>query len=254
MKKIWITALEQSDQAAVQALMGQLKPLGLGAAGHFWTDDLAHFAWAGPGEELAHPDTGAWVILGSASTLARPAIRQGLALLALDIQSRKGPGFPIFLLGGPFPDLPGPLGDAQVLPPAASNLGVKLVAAAHRPLPADARDYRLALHVPTGLGLWFEVGPAAGRTWRGALFGLSDGSIDLHAVGPQGHLPQRTVLEYPMKGLELEAGGVRHTAWAVRNVLEAGQSYFLRVKDPGGSIVFGALPEEDQADLFRLQL
>jgi hypothetical protein len=52
----------------------------------------------------------------------------------------------------------------------------------------------------------------------------------------------------------VDAGGISHTAWAVKNLLEAGQSYFLRVKDPGSSILFGAFPEGDEADLFRLQI
>lgn len=256
MKRIWITALDK-DEAGVQRLMASVKNYGLAAGGHFWVDDLAKLAWAGAKEELAHPDTGAWVILASPGTLAKPQVRQGLALLALDRQSRKG-ALPIFLVGHDAPPategLPTPLRTATACKLEDPALPVKLVAAANRPQAPNGADYRLALYPTQGLGLWFEVGPAPDHTWSGALFGASAGAIDAHGVGPKGRLPDRCTLEFPMKGLQLDLGGAVHTAWAVRNALDADASYYLRVADLGGSIVFGPFPEGDAADLYRIQL
>jgi hypothetical protein len=257
MKRLWITALDK-DEVGVQRLMTAAKAYGLAASGHFWTDDLAKLAWAGAREELGHSDTGAWAILATPETLAKASIRQGLALLALELQSRKGPGFPVFLLAQDtapsVTDLPTPLRGAQTFRLEDPALAVKLVAAANRPLTATGAEYRLALYPTQGLGLWFEVGPALGESWNGALFGVSVGAIDAHGIGPKGRLPERSTLEYPMQGLQLELGGTPHTAWAVRNILDPDSSYYLRVHDLAGSLVFGPFPEGDAAELFRIQL
>jgi hypothetical protein len=252
MKRVWISALAK-DEAGVQRLVAGFRTYGLAAGGHFWTDDLAKLAWAGARSELTHPDTGAWVILGPEGPLA-PTVRQGLALLALAAQAAKGPDFPVFLLGPSPEDLPTPLKGARPFKAGDPALPVKLVAAANKPAAPAAGEYRLDLYPTQGLGLWFEVGPGPGRTWAGALFGVSGGAVDAHGVGPRGQLPERSTVEFPMKGLQLELGGLPHTAWAVRNALEDDQSYFVRVKDLSGSIVFGPFPEGDAADLYRLQL
>jgi hypothetical protein len=257
MTSLWITALDPDDPG-VPFLVALARRYGLGTAGHTWVDDLPGMAWAGAGPELARTGTGAWVILGSPAALARPTVVRGLALLALDLQSRRGHGFPVFLVGrdqpGADPALPTPLAEARRFALGEPSLGAKLAAAANRPAAAAAPDYRLGLHALPGLGLWFEIGPPPDREWSGALFAASGGEIDAHAVGPAGQLPERTVLEYPMKGLELEAGGLRYRAWAVRNRLAAGQSYFVRVKDVSGSIRFGAFDEANEVELFHLQL
>jgi hypothetical protein len=251
MKKIWITALEGPEQSGgtVQALMTTIRAYGLESGGHFWADDLDKLAWLGPLETLAERDTAVWVILGSSKSLESPSVRYGLGLLAISLQARKGQGFPILFLdtgeGLDASSLPAPLRGADIFSAGLPTLGAKLVARANLPLKPFAPGYRLNVQAGEHFGVWFEIGPAGGETWDGALLGVSGGTIDFHGAGPAGALPQKAVLEYPLQGLKLEMSGREYTAWAVKNRLDNGSSYYVRVRDIPGSIVFGPLEGDD---------
>lgn len=253
MKRVWITAPTRDEEGA-RRLTAAARAYGLDAGGHFWEDDLERMAWAGALAELEHPDTGAWAILAPPAAWGLPTVRRGLALLALAVQARRGLGFPILLVGAPEGEAPTPLAGAARLALEDPSLPAKLVAAVHRPASGPAAPYRLVPHPTPGLGLWMEVGPGPGETWRGALFGVAGGTLDAHGAGPAGRLPERSVLEYPMKGISLELDGTAYQAWAVRNVLGPGESYYLRVRDLAGPVLFGPFPEDDAAELRRVRM
>ena len=78
MKKVWISSLGKAEDV-VKQLMGQLKPYGLAANGHFWEDDLDKMAWIRPREELLSADTSLWAILGSAADFRTPSLGYGLS-------------------------------------------------------------------------------------------------------------------------------------------------------------------------------
>jgi hypothetical protein len=252
MKKIWMTSLVR-DQGQVGSVLKLAETYGLAADGHFWTDDLAHMAWLGPEDALTAPETALWVILGSKKEVDVPSVRYGLALLALRVQGRKGNGFPVLWLttdeGLTSGDLPTPLQGAEVLPAGEASLGAKLTARANVPPKPVPADYRLAVHANPGFGVWFEVGPGQGATWTGALLGVDQGAVDAHGVGPAGAIPQKAVLEYPVQGLKLSLGEREYTAWAVQNGLDHGQSYYARVQEVPGGLLFGPYSQEDEADV-----
>ncbi len=256
MKKIWITALEGPEQAsgAVQALMTVLHGYGIESGGHFWTDDLEKLGWLGPLETLAERDTAVWVILASAKSLEKPSVRYGLGLLAISVQARKGQGFPILILdtgeGLDSSTLPVPLRGADIFPAGLPTLGAKLVARANLPQKPLDPGYRLNIQAGERFGVWFEIGPANGENWDGALLGVSGGEIDFHGAGPAGALPQKAVLEYPMQGLKLEVNGKEFTAWAVQNRLDAGSSYYVRVREIPSGIVFGPLNQDESGGMY----
>jgi len=79
-------------------------------------------------------------------------------------------------------------------------------------------------------------------------------SVPFNGVGESGKLPLKAVLEYPMKGLKLQAGENEYTAWAVKNNLDDNQSYYVRVQDMPDSIVFGPYASEDEASLHVISL
>ena len=258
-KKIWITALEEPTVSTpVYKLSKSLVPYGIEAEGHLYQDNLAQLAWSAPLSCLHSPEVGAWLIAGKAESLAKPTVRQGLSLMALDLQSRRGANFPILLwvtegaLGAS--PLPTPLGGALCLPAEAKGLEAKIVAQLSIPRPKVSPDYRLALYPLPQLGLWVEVGPADGHAWSGALFGTSGGEITAHGVGPKDRLPERAVLSYPMEGLKIEHQQQAYTAWAVQNPLPADTSYFVRVKGSFSGLVFGSFPESDEPELYVLRL
>ena len=257
MRKVWITALTH-DEAPTHTLMRTVATYGLGVDGHFWADDLKNMAWASASEPLESKETVLWVITGPGESFRSESIRYGLAMLALLVQCRRGLGFPVAIVPSDgevaAAQLPTPLRSAEVLPLSNPALGPKLVALASTPVKAPETGYRLGVFAVTGIGTWIEVGPPRGHAWNGALVGVDTGEINAHGVGPAGRLPERAVVEYPMKGLKLQLGGRDFHAWAVKNALADGDSYYVRLTDCPSTILFGAFPEGDDADLFTLQL
>ncbi|MEW6261639.1 MAG: hypothetical protein AB1641_01050 [Thermodesulfobacteriota bacterium] len=258
-KVVWITVLNKDkDEAQAKKLYQAIAGYGLSPAGHFWQDRLEEMAWAGAREDLVKKETALWIVLGSAEALAAPTIRYGLSLLALGVQDQKGHGFPILIAvtaGEIKPEtLPSPLRAADVLSAAQANLGVKIAAKANMPVKKVPADYRLDVYGLPGIGQWFEVGPAQGHAWNGVMFGVNAGDIDAHGVGPAHKLPERSVLEYPMKGMKIDLGGVEYTAWAAQNELKSDSSYYLRVKGFPSAVLFGPLAQTEEAEAYVIKL
>lgn len=257
MKKVWITALER-DEARVALTMKLVKQYGMDGNGHFWVDDLKNMAWLTPKDELLDKDTVMWMILSSGEDLSKETVRFGLSLLALSVQSKRGNGFPIALVE--IKDrideetLPTPLQGCNLHSLEDPSIGAKLIAQANLPVSTEKTEYHLDIHANPAMGVWFEVGPGSNLTWSGALFGVQGGEIDAHGVGPSGNLPEKTILEYPMKGVELKLGMNKFTAWAVQNVLNEKSSYFVRIQNTPESIVFGSYTQEDAIEVNKLKL
>lgn len=257
MKKVWITALSHDEEASSK-LVSAVGQYGLAVEGHFWTDDLKNMAWASARDPLLAKETVVWLILGPAESFSSESVRYGLSMLSLAVQARRGHQFPVLFVSTSgevaAAALPTPLRSLQNLSLASPALGAKIIAQANLPAAPVEKEYLLDVHSVPGIGQWFEVGPAPGRSWTGALFGIDDGEIDSHAVGPQGYLPERAVLQYPQKGLKLQLGEREYTAWAVKNPVDDRSAYFLRVKGYPAAVVFGAFPEGDDAEMFSVSL
>jgi hypothetical protein len=257
-KVVYLSVLnKERDQEAAKNLSAEAGRYGLAPAGHFWEDQLEKMTWAAPREDLVKKETGLWVIVGSADDLARDSLRYGLSMLALGVQAQKGHNFPIMLAvtGGEVdPDtLPTPLKGVEVHP-YKSGLGAKMVAKANMPVKPDPAEYALDTYGIEGVGQWFEVSPGQGHEWPGVMFGAAGGEIAAHGVGPAHKLPERAVLEYPMKGMKLQLGDTEYTAWAVKNKLTDADAYYLKVNDYPESIIFGPLSETDDAEVFVVKL
>jgi len=256
MKKVWITSLIR-DENQVGTMLGTAKKYGLDANGHFWTDDLQHMAWRGPCDNILDPETGLWVIMGSEKDVRAGSVGYGLALLALTVQAKKGHGFHIMWVcaeGTLKPEaLPTPLRGAEIVGATDPSLGAKLTARANTPVPRVAAEYRLDIHANPGYGVWMEIGPGRGHSWDGALLGVLEGDVDAHGVGEAGKLPQKSVLEYPMKGLKLSLGNREFTAWAVQNKLAETMSYYARVKDVPKAMLFGPLTQGEEAEVHVIE-
>ena len=256
-KKIWLSALKCPEET-VQSVMGKLKGYGLAADGHFFEDDLEKMAWSAPRRQLLDNSISMWLILGSAERLCQPSFRYGLAMLTLSVQAERGSDFPIIILqteGETInPDtLPTPLADAKVLQLAGDSYAAKLVATAHAPLKNNRPAYRLDVYGIQNIGQWFEVGPR-NSTWQGVIFGVCGGKITLHAVGPSGQLPEKSVLNYPQQGLQVTLGDQEFTAWAVQNEIEATSSYYLKVEGEPEKIMFCPYSSEEETEAYIVTL
>jgi hypothetical protein len=257
MKNIWLSALTVPEQE-VRVLLQKLKTYGLNPSAHQWVDDNAAMAWMGPRDALSDAQCAFWAIMGPAAAFAKPETRYGLSVLALCVQSRRGPGFPIVMLrtgAEPFSsaDLPTPLQRALVLPAADAGTPAKLVAQAHGQAPALQGAYHFDMVGNPQLGQWFELRPAR-DAWPGIIFGVDKGEIKFQAVGPAGALPATSTLNYPMQGLKLDFQGRDYTAWAVRNAITPESAYYVKVEGTPGNLLFGAFSEESDAEMYAIAL
>ncbi len=257
MKTIWLTSLG-SSQDAVNKFMHQMRTYGLEVKGHFWKDDLKKLAWMAPRDDLIDSKIPLWAILGSEEELLNPNIRYGLSLLAITVQAKRSPGFPIIILqtqGDPVSvdQLAMPLKGADIFSAPDPGIGAKLVAKAHKTPKQISPEYNIDIYGNEQIGQWFEIRPVS-STWPGAMFGVDSGEITFHAVGPYGKLPSKSVLNYPMEGLKLNLGDKEYTAWAAQNELNTETSYFVKVDGFPESILFGPYSTEEAADVYVIKL
>jgi len=257
MKKVWMTSLDH-DEKQVQKLMATAGRYGLDVNGHFWLDDVKKLAWLGPKEAITDKETSLWVILTSKKGLEADSVRYGLSLLAITVQAVKGHGFPILFVavdgGIDIESLPTPLRGGDCISADSPSLGAKMVAKANTPVSAIDADYRIDIHANPNYGTWIEVGPSGGATWKGALLGVSGGEIDYHGVGAAGKLPEKAVLEYPVKGLKLKLGDREYVAWAVQNTIDGQASYYVRIQEMPAGLVFGPYAPDEEASVSVIEL
>jgi len=259
-KKVWITALTMESQKQLEALATTCGTYGLMVDGHFWDDNLKDMAWAGPRDMLKDEEVKIWLILANKEELEKESVRFGLSLLTIAAHQARGNGFPIMVAGDGWTVdpamLPTPLAGAEIVDVADATLGAKLVAKANIPAPKVEPEYRLKVYAMAQLGLWFEVGPAKGEPWAGAIFGVSGehSAVDQHGVGPANKLPKNCTLNYPMKDLKLELDETEYVAWAVRNTFDPDDSYFVRIQGYPKAMVFGELGDNDAPELFVIKM
>ena len=261
MKTIWLTSL-CDDKEDIKGLMTRMKPYGIEIQGHFWQNDLKKIAWINPLDELLNKNIAVWIISGSEKELLEPDLRYGLSMLAISLQAQRGLGFPIVILqttGNLLSanDLPTPLKNADVLSATDSGpgakLGAKLVAKVHTPPKKIDAAYHMNIHASEQIGQWIEIRPV-NDIWPGVIFGVVGAKISFQAVGPQGKLPDKSILNYPMQGLKINLGDKEYIAWATQNKVDKSTSYFVKVDEFPESILFGPYSTESEAELFIMQL
>jgi hypothetical protein len=253
-KKVWISALNK-DEKAVQAVMAACKKYALEPEGHFWSDDVEKMSWVEAVPALKNKDVALWAILGKPEDFGRDKTRFGLSLLTIAAAALRKGQLPIIIIS---PDgnisadsLPLMLKDADIVTLAGSTLGAKLVSRANQALRPPAIDYRLNVHGLPGIGLWFEIGPTS-LNWQGIMAGVNGATIDAHGVGPAYGIPERAVLEYPIKGMKIQLGDAEFDTWAVKNNLDNSQSYYIRCQGMPRSFLFGQFSDDDEAEVHVL--
>lgn len=255
MKSIWITAF-QDDNGLVQNLMQLAGKYGLGADGSFWQDDLAKMMWMSVREKLKDKSISLWVIAGNEQVLT-PEVRYGLTLLMLSIKQEK-PELPVLWIDSSSKMertlLPSIFADTPFLAADSTSIGAKFAAMANMPAKNKAHPFRLKLYANPAFGIWLETGPVSGTEWKGTILGLDEGEIKAHGVGSAGQLPDKCMLEYPSEGIELQSGETSYIAWAVQNSIGESSSYFVKIDGIPKAILFGELPQGEEADLHILKI
>lgn len=265
-KKVWLSWLPSGEGSPdpTPAIAGMQKS-GVNLIGATpWNDDLSKHGWtelAGALSDEEGPEV--WVIVGRNEDLEKDTIRYGLGLTNAMVRHlrQKNPvaGIVVGLDGKPEADsLPALLDGFVCVDGSGSTWAAKVVIALHKKQQAAAKTpYRLNILAHEYFGQWFEVGPVEG-SWEGMMFGISGGGEDTflqeHAVGPEGDLPERTTLEYPMHGIKCEIGGAEYTACAVKNTISTEESYWVQVKGKPERLFFGNHPDAEEQEAWVIDL
>ncbi len=257
MQPIWLTSLGISGKTVAKLIAG-LETYGLETTGNIWLDDLKSMAWISGLEALIDKKPALWLILGKAEDFSKPSIRYGLSLLTIAVHAKRGPVFPIIILQSgentiKSDKLPTPLESIDILKALDTSLGAKLVAKIHAVTKPKDIYYHIDIHGNQQVGQWFEVRPQHER-WPGVIFGVCGADISFQAVGTTGKLPEKSVLEHPLRGMKITHGKKEFTAWAVQNEINPETAYYAQVAGFPDTIIFGPYTEGAGADMYMVQL
>lgn len=259
-KKVWVTWMTaEGGPHKPEPVIRQLGQYGLETAGNMWVDDLDRMAWHGLSTTLLDTSQAdLWLLAADAKSLATPSNRYALSLLAATIREGRGEAFPIICLGlegAPDPaTLPTLTRTFQCLTATEQNWPARVVSLAFSPQAVGQLDCRFGIRAEPLLGQWFEVGPRD-EDWAGVMFGVTEeGTITHQAVGPKGQLPERTVLEYPIEGMQAQVGDSTFTAWSVQNRVSPEDSYYVKVDGYPARLIIGGHPGTDQAEVVVIDL
>jgi hypothetical protein len=259
-KKVWVTWLPTGEGAPQpDGVLKNLASAGLQVSGSAWIDDFEKMAWYDLGTTLQEPaKADLWLIAGRSKEFQSARHRYGLSLVTAMTRDRRGSGFPIVCLGldGVIAaeEMPTLMRGIRFIPAADSNWSAKIAAGFLKKVDGAVPDFRLSATGHPFIGQWFEVGPREGE-WQGVMFGVSiEGKISHHLVGPKGQLPERSVLEFAIEGIQAEVGGCGYTAWSVQNRIGPNDSYYIKVEGHPSRLLFGGHPGTDQAEVSVVHL
>jgi hypothetical protein len=260
-KKVWLTWMPRGEGVAgPEQSIGLLNQYGLEISGDYWVDDLKKMAWmelASQLSDLSGPDI--WIIAGCKADFEFAQNRYGLSLIAAVLAEERSTPWQGVCLGLDFvPEqaaLPTLLRSSQCLSSLDAGWPSKVVASAFKQTAVAAEEeFRFNVIAHPLLGQWFEVGPL-GEPWAGVMLGVAgESTITHHAIGERGQLPEKSVLEYPTEGIQAKLGEDEYTAWSVQNNLGPDQSYYVKVEGYPRSLIIGAHPGTDTAEVVRLDL
>lgn len=260
-KKVWLTWMPRGEGATgPEQTLGLLNQYGFEVSGDHWVDDLNRMAWTELAEQLLDPSgPDLWIIAGCRADFESHHSRYGLSLIAAMVEEERKTSWQGFCLGIDFvPEkiaLPTLLRSFQCLSGLDSGWPPKLVASVFKGDTVGVdKDFRFNVIAHPMLGQWFEVGPL-GESWNGVMLGVaSESKITHHAIGARGQLPEKSVLEYPAEGIQAKLGEEEYSAWSVQNRIEPDQSYYVKVEGFPRSLIIGAHPGEDNAEVVCLEL
>jgi len=241
------------DPVKFGTIKSQLASSGLNFKWSLFDDDLEKNAWNLSIDEIKTTDTGVLIICGSKDDFLKKSVLKGLSFLALSVQYLKGEKFPIILISDFELDklnLPFALKNSFFVSINSTLIGAKTAAKANIPVKKGERDFRLNILTFNGYsGAWIEAGPLS-HNWNGVIAGgLKPGRIDALGVGQRDKIPEKSVLEYPVRGIELEIKGKNYYAWGAKNTISDKDSAFFRIDNSSDSIIFGAFNDGENIEV-----
>ena len=259
----WLTWLppEDADAPPLEKYVADMNKVGYTLGGARWVDDLDKYAWGELASRLSSDEAGpeTWVIAGRLEDFDNATIRYGLSMtLAMITSLRKDPPHVVFLGldGEPNPEtFPTLWKQGKAIDGGAERWSAKLLIQCRgKSKFAESRGFRLNVIAHSMCGQWFEVGPVDSE-WKGGMFGVSPGgTIQQHGVGKANELPKKTILEYPIDDIQCDVAGHEFNAVACQNKLEPETSYFIQFQGYPEHVMFGAHPEDEDAEAWVVTL
>ncbi|WP_456325529.1 hypothetical protein [Desulfonauticus submarinus] len=241
--KVYFTMLNKDEDKAKEIFL-TLKNYGLDVEGHFWKDDLQNMSWASSKNDLTSGKYKAWIICGNESDFKVKSTLQGLTLLLL---AKKEDLNVIVLIKSSDVDK-----FKKELPFIWQNINfvsldfsfaTKVVAKIHLPFKKLSLPYEIKPYAVPGLGLWLEINPA-NEEWDGVLIGARNAKIKHMGIGQPGKLPEKSILEYPVRDLKLEVDEKEFVCWAVQNKIDKNNVAFINFDGVPEELVLGPWNKE----------
>ena len=251
----WIIGIGEVEPAA-QLVARQLKPYGVTIKGQKWPSGEKQ-PWLSSAQEAAGAGAHVVIVVASTENYNDKDRRRELSLFRIMLQTLlKQPvaGFVILIdPAKPLESTPpffgtNVLNDWEVV--SGTTWPAKVVARLHVPQKLNW-PIRLEIFAQEKLGVWLSVNPQPGSITHGCVVGVSGNNADInfHAVGPAGRLPERSVNEYELKGIEFDIDTEHFKAWGVQNTLGPDDAYYVRLENEPDIIAVGGLPSGEIVDL-----
>ncbi|MDY0361144.1 MAG: hypothetical protein RBR08_06815 [Desulforegulaceae bacterium] len=232
-----------NDAQKTALIKSQLDANGLNFKGSLFKDDLEKNAWNFSLDEIKNPETGVLIICGSKTDFFKKSILKGLSLLILSVQYLKGEKFPIIVVSDfetEKQNLPFALKNVFFVSITSPLIGAKAAAKANISVKKGERNFRLNILTFQNNYIWIEAGPLI-KKWNGIITGvLKPSKIDALGIGEKDKIPEKSVLEYPLRGIELEINKREFYAWAAKNQISDNESAFFRIDKNSDSFIFGS--------------
>lgn len=211
-------------------------------------------AWMQLTDILNDESVCAWVISGAPDSYTTGLMSKvSLLTLALD---RPSPPATAFVLR------PGNASQAQklslTLPDIMRHIKIyhkedsfagRLAAARFQPKKTLTLPFYIKAHLSSLIGVWLELGPWPDEVWPGFMFAVTGSAIDVLGVGPEGFIPKKCCLEYPILNIE---GTINETAFngcAAKNVLTENIRGYIRLNGCPDKLIIAEYPGADKSQI-----
>ena len=237
------------DEPADHSAEEELRSIGFATFSITWKElDSIQNGWIQLLSPLEDPTVTAWAIVGKADEFT-DAVRCKIALLSLAME-REAPPATAFVIfdEGDFPDLPYSMSHIRVFR-HTQKYAVELLVAKVKPDPLAPTPFYVKPHLNPLVGAWLELGPPDGEEWPGFMAGLTNAVVSSFGVGPRGAIPAKSVLSFPMLGIEGNIGERPFNACAAKDTLSSETSCFIRLDGlPDMVFCMGYPDDESQSD------
>jgi hypothetical protein len=225
------------DEPADHPAEAELRSTGFATFAITWKElDAVQNGWIQLLPPLDDPTVVAWAVAGRPGDFTA-SVRSKIALLTLGLERKAPPATAFVLTGeGEMPDVPHAMSHIRIFR-REGKFAAKLLVAKARPQPLAPLPFYVKPHLDPLTGIWLEVAPPGAETWDGFMIGVTLAEITAFGVGPRGAVPSRSVLRYPLRGIEGTVGETPFQACAAQNGLSPEVSCYLRLDGAPGLVL-----------------